>query len=233
MYKLKNVSNNTLDILGKFIKPGEEIRSISLNPYKKLISSGFLNIIEDNDIQLVTLPKNKYTVKKSNHSINHQIINNINTKFPIQEKNKESDNINQIIFDKLDNIKMQISQDIDSKMDQYFNSERIYSSDLNEIISNSIKEQIINAQEQSKIENEKIEKSKIDNKDILTSLFHFYIDRELSEQDLINIKYFLINISEIKNIPDKLKNDINNTQSYEELITVLLNNVYPYLFMLD
>lgn len=224
MYKLKNVSNNTLDILGKFIKPGEEIRSMNLNPYKKLISSGFLTILEDNDISLVTLPKNKYNIKKNSHYINQQIISNINTKFPIKEK--EPSNIDKILSDKLDNIKTQISIDINSKIDQILKNEKIYSSELDNIIENKIKEQ-------TKIEKEQIKKSKIDNKDILTSLFHFYIDRDISNQDLDNIKYFLINISEIKNIPDSLKNDINNTQSYEELITVLLNNVYPYLFLLD
>ena len=223
MYKLKNISNNTLDILGKFIKPGEEIRSMNLNPYKKLISSGFLTILEDNDISLVTLPKNKYSIKKNNHHINHQIINNINAKFPIKEKKEEeSSNINQILSDKLD----KINTDINLKIDQIIKDEKIYSSDLNNIIENKIKEHV-------QFEKEKIEKSKIDNKDILTSLFHFYIDRNISNQDLDNIKYFLINISEIKNISDSLKNDINNTQSYEELITVLLNNVYPYLFLLD
>lgn len=223
MYKLKNISNNTLDILGKFIKPGEEIRSMNLNPYKKLISSGFLTILEDNDVSLITLPKNKYNVKRNSHYINQQIISNINSKFPLREKREESSNIDQIISDKLD----KINTDINSKIDQILKDEKIYSSELNNIIENKVKEQV------EKTNIFKIEQSKIDNKDILESLFHFYIDRDISKQDLKNIKYFLINISEIKNIPEELKNDINNAQSYEELITVLLNNVYPYLFLLD
>ena len=232
-YLLKNKSNNTLDIMGKFIYPGDEINVNNINPYKRLISAGFLKIIKEDNNQLVTLPKNKYSNQINNYNINKKIIGDITNKYPLKTdiikndaiKNdlleddyikddntnidEQKNNIEQFLINKLDLIQEQINENINNKIDKILKEELISNKQL-------VNENII-------IQN------KIDNQEILNSLFHFYIDRNISSKDLENIKYFLITISEIKNIPNELKQQIN---SYEELITVLLNNIYPYLFSL-
>ena len=178
MYILKNVSNNTLDILGKFINPNEEIQVINIKPYKKLISSGFLTIIHDNtDNQpLIVLEKHKYKLKANNYSINHKIINDINNKFPVKQQMQVD--INQHITNEL---KEQINQDIDYKIDNKINQilqdkMNMQASNLNDIIDTKIKQQIsIESDKQTKYT--ELEQLKIDNQNILQSLFHFYIDR--------------------------------------------------------
>ena len=66
--------------------------------------------------------------------------------------------------------------------------------------------------------------------EITNSLFRFYIDKEIDKQDLINVKKFYSSIGITSLIDDETKQLIEHADSYEELVAVLLNNVYPYFF---
>lgn len=66
--------------------------------------------------------------------------------------------------------------------------------------------------------------------EITNSLFRFYIDKKIDKQDLINVKKFYSSIGITSLIDDETKQLIEHANSYEELVAVLLNNVYPYFF---
>lgn len=89
---------------------------------------------------------------------------------------------------------------------------------LNQIKSNLISKDKINDNEYKNINTE----------EILNSMFNFYMNKQVSNYDLNNIKYFFIHLSELKNIPNNLKQELNNATSYEELITTLVNTIYPF-----
>ena len=74
-----------------------------------------------------------------------------------------------------------------------------------------------------------IANSSVDKEELLQSLFHFYIDRKLTKEDLDNVKQFYNIIGLTNNLSMKDKELFNKSSNYEELITVLLNNVYPYI----
>lgn len=109
---------------------------------------------------------------------------------------------------------------------------------------NNIQQQLIQQQKQTQDVNDSLNqiKSNLINKDkisyneykninteeILNSMFNFYMNKQVSNYDLNNIKYFFIHLSELKNIPDNLKQELNNATSYEELITTLINTIYPF-----
>lgn len=218
MYILKNKSNNILDILGRKIHPSEEIQVKNLNPYKKLIQTGFLKVIKDTTTQeLIILPKQNVTRQVINNiNTNHKILNKINNLFPLSSIIEEDINVNdeeKIITVKEEKTDIDEKINIDKKIDKKFN-------ELKETLLKQNKELI----------DKLIIKESIDKNEILNSLFHFYIDKELTKKDLDNVKYFFLNISELKNIAVAFKTEILNSSSYEELITILLNNIYPLLF---
>ena len=207
MYILKNKSNNILDILGRKIHPSEEIQVKNLNPYKKLIQTGFLKVIKDTTTQeLIILPKQNVTRQVINNiNTNHKILNKINNSFPLSPMiEDEEEKVITVNEEKID---------INEKIEEKFN-------ELKETLLKQNKELI----------DKLIIKESIDKNEILNSLFHFYIDKELTKKDLDNVKYFFLNISELKNIAVAFKTEILNSSSYEELITILLNNIYPLLF---
>ena len=207
MYILKNKSNNILDILGRKIHPSEEIQVKNLNPYKKLIQTGFLKVIKDTTTQeLIILPKQNVTRQVINNiNTNHKILNKINNSFPLSPMiEDEEEKVITVNEEKID---------INEKIEEKFN-------ELKETLLKQNKELI----------DKLIIKESIDKNEILNSLFHFYIDKELTKKDLDNVKYFFLNISELKNIAVVFKTEILNSSSYEELITILLNNIYPLLF---
>ena len=109
---------------------------------------------------------------------------------------------------------------------------------------NNIQQQLIQQQKQTQDVNDSLNqiKSNLINKDkishneykninaeeILNSMFNFYMNKQVNNYDLNNIKYFFIHLSELKNIPNNLKQELNNATSYEELITTLVNTIYPF-----
>ena len=212
MYTLKNKSNNILDILGRKIHPSEEIQVKNLNPYKKLIQTGFLKVIKDTTTQeLIILPKQNVTRQVINNiNTNHKILNKINSLFPLSPMIEDEEKIITVNEEKTD-IDEKIN--IDEKIEEKFN-------ELKETLLKQNKELI----------DKLIIKESIDKNEILNSLFHFYIDKELTKKDLDNVKYFFLDISELKSIAVAFKTEILNSSSYEELITILLNNIYPLLF---
>ena len=213
MYTLKNKSNNILDILGRKIYPNEEIQVKNLNPYKKLIQTGFLKVIKDTTTQeLIILPKQNVTRQVINNiNTNHKILNKINNSFPLSPMIEDEEE--KVITVNEEKIDIDEKIDINEKIEEKFN-------ELKETLLKQNKELI----------DKLIIKESIDKNEILNSLFHFYIDKELTKKDLDNVKYFFLNISELKNIAVAFKTEILNSSSYEELITILLNNIYPLLF---
>lgn len=71
------------------------------------------------------------------------------------------------------------------------------------------------------------------NDEIIQSLFHLFIDRSITDDDLKNIKEFYYRIHLLDNIPTNIKEQIDVASSYEELITILLNTVYPFLLTIN
>ena len=71
------------------------------------------------------------------------------------------------------------------------------------------------------------------NDEIIQSLFHLFIDRSITDDDLQNIKEFYYRIHLLDNIPTNIKEQIDVASSYEELITILLNTVYPFLLTIN
>lgn len=76
-----------------------------------------------------------------------------------------------------------------------------------------------------------IDKTTINN--IIQSLFKLFIDRQITDTDLDNIKQFYQRIHILDNIDKSILNQIQFAHSYEELITILLNSVYPALLTAD
>ena len=71
------------------------------------------------------------------------------------------------------------------------------------------------------------------NDEIIQSLFHLFIDRSITDDDLKNIKEFYYRIHLLDNIPTNIKEQIDVASSYEELITILLNTIYPFLLTIN
>lgn len=220
MYILKNKSNNILDILGRKIHPSEEIQVKNLNPYKKLIQTGFLKVIKDTTTQeLIILPKQNVTRQVINNiNTNHKILNKINNSFPLSPMIEEDEEEKIITVNEEKNVNEE-KTDIDEKI----NIEEKIEEKFNELKETLLKQN-------KELIDKLIIKESIDKNEILNSLFHFYIDKELTKKDLDNVKYFFLNISELKSIAIAFKTEILNSSSYEELITILLNNIYPLLF---
>ena len=173
-YKIKNISRDRINILGRIIQPKQEILTFNIDPYRKMINEGFFTV-ETDDIELEIRQKpdiiNQNNIVKTNELNNDYSYNNLNNE--VDNTNNKNNN-----------------------------------NELNFI---------------------KIATSNIDKKELLQSLFHFYIDRELTEEDLNNVKQFYNEIGLINNISGKDKELFNNANNYEELITVLLNNIYPQI----
>ena len=178
-YKIKNISRDRINILGRIIQPKQEILTFNIDPYRKMINEGFFTV-ETDDIELEIRQKpdiiNQNDIVKTNELNNDYSFDNNN----YNNLNNEVDNTNN----------------------------KNNNNELNFI---------------------KIATSNIDKKELLQSLFHFYIDRELTEEDLNNVKQFYNEIGLINNISGKDKELFNNANNYEELITVLLNNIYPQI----
>ena len=374
MVTLKNNSNTILDLLGKKIYPGQQLTVRNVNPYKRLITTGLLKIINNGSAKPITTTTNSNVAKVNNdnyykqnkvlsreqiHNINnnHKIQSKINAKFPakqeiifndiyvnnpetiysnpnehsislINERTKSSINNGNIINLKEeilnqeqiingnnnnnDNDNNEISnnlnvQDINNEDINYNVSSNVTESNINvanqnktsinDLVTalakliinrqsnkqktakttveqdfnnqlnilkdyitdtiqnqfdqlnmksdiNNIQQQLIQQQKQTQDVNDSLNqiKSNLINKDkishneykninteeILNSMFNFYMNKQVSNYDLNNIKYFFIHLSELKNIPNNLKQELNNATSYEELITTLVNTIYPF-----
>lgn len=250
MYVLKNKSNNILDIMGKKIHPSEELHVRNINPYRNLIKTGFLQIIEEDAIQLVTLPKKQFIDKQiiNNINSNRKIQQSIQNNFPpskdkvvttqevviIEEEPKNETISQELINDLVEQKLVTVANSQEEKLNSLIN-EKIDSlqQQINNHVQLTTKQNEILHDDLNQIKENLQSSNKKAQSEILSSLFHFYIDKKLSEQDLENVKYFFINISDLKTIPQTLKDEIQNTLTYEELITILLNSVYPYIFKIQ
>lgn len=65
--------------------------------------------------------------------------------------------------------------------------------------------------------------------EILKALFHFYIDRTISSDDLKYIKSFYKEIGLTSLLSEKDLKQLDDIMNYEELIAMLLNTIYPKL----
>ena len=313
MYRIKNLSDNTLKIMGKIIFPGEEFSTYNIQPYQNSIHKGTLQIIANANNNSTKIIPNKREINKNiNNYINQFIINNEkkniqqnNEKHTMQPPKKINEKSMPIInlFDNsqfYENIftKKNIQQTVAAKeekketiVDQFISKLNQNNNDSNDnlINSNSGKtSEIINQNELKDVKNQLLEinnnlniqennikeqnniinnlqdniinniqtiikdnitsiletqqndsqiieanevetKSQLDKEKVIQSLFHFYLDRNISSTDLDNIKQFYNYIGITKNIPLNIQNNIEKSSSYEEFITILLNNVYPIL----
>ena len=150
------------------------------------------------------------TVNSNNESSTKFIINNNAT-------TTEDNSIDSVQF-KLNNIENLIDNKLEMIISQLQkNNTKIDDTDIT-VTSLSINE------------NNKLNFSDLDKDQVILSLFHFYIDRNINTSDLINIKAFYQRLGIFNNISDKIQIKIDNCQNYEEFITILLNEIYPKLF---
>lgn len=249
MYTLKNKSNSILDVMGKKIHPSEELQVTNLNPYKRLIQTGFLKVINTEQVKLQVLPKRFDRQTISNINSNHKVQQLISKNFPVKVLQEESkpDANDEINNDGIDNNETDDTETNESNKSNV-NDEKLNSimNDLtlrDERINNKIEQlqqSFINQLQMVTEQNDKIKKeiiqitkqaiNPINQQEIISSLFRFYMDKNITSQDLDNIKYFFLNVSELKHIPEELKQELLNATSYEEVISSLLNSIYPYLF---
>jgi hypothetical protein len=91
---------------------------------------------------------------------------------------------------------------------------------------------------ESNILKQEIENVVVDNKEfnfndlkneIISSLFKLYLNENLDSSNLELLKWFYKNVSITSNIDSKILNLIDDIESSEELIEVLLNHIYPSL----
>lgn len=156
---------------------------------------------------------NKLIYKDNIPKFNDSFLQNYENINHLQEDNNISNNISineSIILDNLNTL-------LDKKLTEYFNQLHVqnYSNISNENVSN-INKNISN-------------NLSVSQNDIIQSLFKLFIDRQIDDTDLNNIKTFYQQIHILDNISIDTKQQIINATSYEDLITVLLNSVYPTL----
>lgn len=83
-----------------------------------------------------------------------------------------------------------------------------------------------------KVEKIKNKKSEIFNKndeDLIEVFFKFHTNQKLTQQELNSLVYFHKNIGPISYLPEIIKNDLDEVSSEEELIEILINQIYPAL----
>lgn len=87
----------------------------------------------------------------------------------------------------------------------------------------------INNQEVKTTNKEELDKVKyIMNKEkLMEAFFAFYLEKELSKEQLEILKEFYSNVGPTSSVSLKTKTLMNNVNNNEELIEVLLNHIYP------
>lgn len=65
--------------------------------------------------------------------------------------------------------------------------------------------------------------------DLIMSNYKLYFNEELNDSDIDNIKYTYKNIFKLN---DNLNNKLNNIKNKNDLLLLLINEIYPYLLNL-
>ena len=176
----------------------------------------------NNDSDNITISNNVDTINCADTINNMDITNNIDLKINqllTERLNITFDTLIQKLSNMSDNIPNSMSSDNNQPDNSKFDNSQFKSNQFNSIMSNNISN------------NSNIENAIVINKDlIIQSLFKLFIDRNINNDDLKNIKLFYQSTHILDNINSDIKKQIQNANSYDELITILLNNVYPQLF---
>ena len=180
------------------------------------------NLNNTNDLNNITISNNIDTINCTDTINNMDIANNIDLK--INQLLTERLNITfDTLIQKLSNMSDNIPNNMSSDNSQPNNNQ------FNNIQSNSNRSD--NNQSNNISNSSNIENTIVINKDlIIQSLFKLFIDRNINNDDLKNIKLFYQSTHILDNVNSDIKKQIQNANSYDELITILLNNVYPQLF---
>lgn len=64
---------------------------------------------------------------------------------------------------------------------------------------------------------------------IIPALFSLHLNLELTEDELIDLKWFFKNVGPTSQLDNNLKSLLDDTNDYEEFLEVLLNHLYPEL----
>ena len=198
----KQTLNEILDITNKFV-------------YRGYVSEDKFDEIMHN-IQV----KNNLSTDSSN-------ISSTNT----QSINTELENINnsETALIESDNKSINQSENLSKEVVNYINIEEL-TNNFSSILDKKL-ETITQSLQNISHDNIQVKESLPIEKDkIIQSLFHLFIDHNISSEDLSNIKNFYKQTHILDNIDNNIKKQIQDASSYEDLITVLLNNVYPSLF---
>lgn len=101
--------------------------------------------------------------------------------------------------------------------------------DLNYIeVIYPVDKNIINITETRKLSQPFIEDEK--KSKLIESFFNFYLNKDISSEDLNLLKWFYKNIGFTNVISQETLILLDGVQNQEELIEILLNNIYPELF---
>ena len=227
-YKITNTSGTVINIKGRNIAAGESVLTNNLAPYRKALYSGLLTLNQnDTEIKIPTEEETKKNKQKT-HKRLKEYFNNV----VLDVNNQFDEYMNQVSASSVSTSEPISTESIKSepKNDTISNDTELLAAlqdhlDYNLIkLEEKLKNELVQQETTKKIE-------KIKNKDeILTSLFHFFIDRKINEHDLQNIKKFYTDIYVTKLLDNEVKTALNNVTTYEELVTVLLNNIYPNFF---
>lgn len=64
---------------------------------------------------------------------------------------------------------------------------------------------------------------------LMEGFFNFYLDKSVSKENLDLLKWFYKNVGFTSKISDETLNLLDEVKEQEELVEVLLNNIYPEL----
>lgn len=95
---------------------------------------------------------------------------------------------------------------------------------IKEVVMEEINEQQEELKKEDNINMEKYEQTK---EELIDAFFAFYMEKELTKEQLETIKLFYISIGPTSSIGIKTKTLLNDVDNIEDLIVVLLNHVYP------
>jgi hypothetical protein len=150
LYIVKNISDNNIVIGKGVLKPGKEMRTFNLEPFKKMIDSGFI------------------TIEEAKEDIYQAYLNNNqNTRQVQPEPNKVTVN--------------------------------------NDFVRDNIKQNLVE------------------------SFFNLYLNKDVSDKELKMLKWFYKNIGFTNKISRETLTLLDEIETGEELIEVLINNIYPEL----
>lgn len=230
----KNTVKNTVKNNHSSNKTSDQNFSIIDDFITRINKNNDISALENqNDIDELENVKNQLSnindnlnIQKNSIAEQNQIINNL--------QNNIIDNIQAIIKDNISSL-LNNSQTINSQNNENINKEdlnkenTINKNNIIDLHNTNLYEENIPQKENNDLMNNKEIEHNLNKDEILQSLFHFYLDRNISKYDLENIKQFYNYIGITKNIPIDIQNKITQSTNYEEFITILLNNVYPLL----